>query len=165
MIYNPANENLWAHRLTADTYYAAVRGYTGSPSLLAGGAWRGSHRGSAGLSVDTGRRVWTHTFPRVPELGPMRATVGGSSSAAHPGPFFSAGLRRGHRRAALWEFPDHSGIVASPRRSASAAISTSRLQSRLGHDALRPCRDELTSHPGDYPDVPEGGAVWLGSRQ
>ena len=57
--------------------YTAGKGYTGATStlLVASGA---DHIGEVqAWNVDTGKRVWTHTFPKSTNWGPMLSTGGG----------------------------------------------------------------------------------------
>ena len=78
MIYIPANENLCAtiDRARRSTYTPGER-FTGATTTLsiAPGA---DHIGEVqAWNVDTGKRVWTHTYAKSPNWGPMLATGGG----------------------------------------------------------------------------------------
>ena len=80
-------------------------------ALLAEGA---DHIGEVqGWNVDTGARVWTHTFATSANWGPMLATGGGLA--------FSGGTNDRMFRAfdaasgkVVWEFPTNSGITGQP---------------------------------------------------
>ena len=113
MIYIPANENLCGRITGRPITYAAGRGFTGATSVLlvAPGA---DHIGEVqAWNVDTGKRVWTHTFSKSTNWGPMLATGGGL--------VFSGGTQDRLFRAVdaatgtvLWEYPTNSGIVCQP---------------------------------------------------
>ena len=160
MIYIPANENLCARIVGRPVSYAAGRGFTGATSalLMAPGA---DHIGEVqAWNVDTGKRVWTHTFPKSSNWGPMLATSGGL--------VFSGGTQDRLFRAfdaasgaLLWEFPTNSGIIGQPSSFMVDGKQYIAVQSGWGIDA-RTMQGRLNRiAPGDYPEVPEGGAVWV----
>jgi alcohol dehydrogenase (cytochrome c) len=160
MIYIPANENLCGRIVGRPITYAAGRGYTGATSVLlvAPGA---DHIGEVqAWNVDSGKRVWTHTFPKSTNWGPMLATGGGL--------VFSGGTQDRFFRAfdaaagtLLWEFPTNSGIVGQPSSFAIDGKQYIAVQSGWGIDAKTMQGRLSRIAPGDYPDVPEGGAVWV----
>jgi alcohol dehydrogenase (cytochrome c) len=160
MVYIPANENLCGRIVGRAVTYTAGRGYTGATSalLLAPGA---DHVGEVqAWNVDTGTRVWTHNFPTSTNWGPMLATGGGL--------VFSGGTQDRLFRAfdassgkVLWEFPTNSGIVGQPSSFSVDGRQYIAVQSGWGIDA-RTMQGRLNRiQPGNYPDVPEGGAVWV----
>jgi alcohol dehydrogenase (cytochrome c) len=160
MIYIPANENLCGKIVGRPVTYTAGRGYTGATStlLLAPGA---DHIGEVqAWNVDTGQRVWTHTFAKSTNWGPMLATAGGL--------VFSGGTQDRMFRAfdaatgkVLWEFPTNSGIVGQPSSFSVDGRQYIAVQAGWGIDA-RTMQGRLNRiAPGDYPEVPEGGAVWV----
>ena len=160
MIYIPANENLCARIVGRPITYAAGRGFTGATNVLlvAPGA---DHIGEVqAWNVDTGKRVWTHTFPTSTNWGPMLATGGGL--------VFSGGTQDRLFRAfdastgaLLWEFPTNSGIVGQPSSFTVGGRQYVAVQSGWGIDAKTMQGRLNRIAPGDYPDVPEGGAVWV----
>jgi alcohol dehydrogenase (cytochrome c) len=149
MIYIPANENLCGRIVGRPVTYAAGRGFTGATNVLlvAPGA---DHIGEVqAWNVDTGKRVWTHIFPKSTNWGPMLATGGGL--------VFSGGTQD----RLLWEFPTNSGIVGQPSSFMVDGRQYIAVQSGWGIDA-RTMQGRLNRiAPGDYPDVPEGGAIWV----
>ena len=160
MIYIPANENLCGRIVGRPAAYTAGRGFTGATSVLlvAPGA---DHIGEVqAWNVDTGKRVWTHTFAGSTNWGPMLATGGGL--------VFSGGTQDRLFRAfdaesgtLLWQFPTNSGIVGQPSSFMVEGKQYIAVQSGWGIDA-RTMQGRLNRiTPGDYPDVPEGGAVWV----
>jgi alcohol dehydrogenase (cytochrome c) len=160
MIYIPANENLCARMSGRPVTYTAGRGFTGAISalLLAPGA---DHIGEVqAWNVDTGKRVWTHAFPSSSNWGPMLATAGGL--------VFSGGTQDRLFRAfdaatgaVLWQFPTNSGIVGQPSSFMVDGRQYIAVQSGWGVDAKTMQGRLNRLVPGEYPDVPEGGAVWV----
>jgi alcohol dehydrogenase (cytochrome c) len=111
--------------------------------------------------VDTGQRTWTHTYGRsTANWGPMLATGGGL--------VFSGGTndRKLHAFDAatgklVWEFPTNSGITGPPMSFMIDGKQYIAVLSGWGVDA-RAMQARLNRlMPGDYPEVPEGGAVWV----
>jgi alcohol dehydrogenase (cytochrome c) len=160
MIYIPANENLCGRMSGRPVTYTAGRGFTGAISalLLAPGA---DHIGEVqAWNVDTGKRVWTHTFASSSNWGPMLATAGGL--------VFSGGTQDRLFRAfdaatgaVLWQFPTNSGIVGQPSSFMVDGRQYIAVQSGWGVDAKTMQGRLNRLVPGEYPDVPEGGAVWV----
>jgi alcohol dehydrogenase (cytochrome c) len=160
MIYIPANENLCTSMTGRPVTYSAGRGYTGMVNnlLIAPGA---DHIGEVqAWNVDTGARVWTHTFAESTNWGPMLATGGGL--------VFSGGTQDRMFRAfdaatgkVLWEFPTSSGVIGQPMSFSIDGTQYIAVQSGWGIDA-RTMQARLNRvRPGKYPDVPEGGVVWV----
>ena len=160
MIYIPANENLCGRIVGRPISYAAGRAFTGATSvlLIAPGA---DHIGEVqAWNVDTGKRAWTHTFPKSTNWGPMLATGGGL--------VFSGGTQDRMFRAfdattgaLLWEFPTNSGIVGQPSSFTVDGKQYIAVQSGWGIDAKTMQGRLNRIAPGDYPEVPEGGAIWV----
>jgi alcohol dehydrogenase (cytochrome c) len=159
MIYIPANENLCGRIAGRSVSYTAGRAFTGATSVLlvAPGA---DHIGEVqAWNVDTGKRVWTHTFPGS-NWGPMLATGGGLvfSGGTQDRLFRAFDAASGRQ---LWEFPTNSGIVGQPSSFMVDGRQYIAVQSGWGIDA-RTMQGRLNRiAPGDYPEVPEGGAIWV----
>ena len=153
MIYIPANENLCG---TIDR--ARRSPYTAGQPLhrrddrrfcIAPGA---DHIGEVqAWNVDTGKRVWTHTYAKSPNWGPMLATAGGLvfSGGTNDRKFHAFDAASGKL---LWEFPTNSGIIAPAvvvhgRRQAvhRRAVGLGR---RLARDADAPERRLARQVPG-----------------
>jgi alcohol dehydrogenase (cytochrome c) len=159
MIYIPANENLCGRIVGRPISYTAGRAFTGATNqlLVAPGA---DHIGEVqAWNVDTGKRVWTHTFPTT-NWGPMLATGGGLvfSGGTQDRLFHAFDASSGKL---LWEFPTNSGIVGQPSSFMVDGRQYIAVQSGWGIDA-RTMQGRLNRiAPGDFPEVPEGGAIWV----
>jgi alcohol dehydrogenase (cytochrome c) len=160
MIYVPANENLCDWLTGTEVEYEAGERFIGASSglVLAPGA---DHVGEVqAWNVDTGQRVWTHNYPTSANWGSMLATAGGL--------VFSGGTndRKLHAfdaatGALLWEFPTNSGILAPPSSFTIDGKQYIAVQSGWGIDS-RGMQSRLnTLTGGAYPEVPEGGAIWV----
>ena len=160
MIYIPANENLCSSVLGRAVTYTAggvFIGATNTFSIVPGA----DHIGEVqAWNVDTGKRVWTHTFPASANWGPMLATGGGLvfSGGTNDRLFRAFDAANG---AVLWEFPTNSGIIGQPSSFRAGGKQYVAVQSGWGIDA-RAMQARLNRLiPGKFPDVPEGGAVWV----
>ena len=160
MIYVPANENLCSSMIGRPVNYTPGQAYIGATNtlLMAPGA---AHIGEVqAWHVDTGKRVWTHTFADSANWGPMLATAGGV--------VFSGGTNDRLFRAfdastgkVLWEFPTNSGIIGQPASFSLDGKQYIAVQSGWGIDA-RAMQTRLNRlMPGRFPEVPEGGAIWV----
>jgi alcohol dehydrogenase (cytochrome c) len=160
MIYIPANENLCDTITGAKVAYEPGSRFIGATTALAlvPGA---DHVGEVqAWNVDTGMRAWTHTYPTSANWGSMLATGGGL--------VFSGGTndRKLHAfdaatGALVWEFPTNSGIIGPPASYTIDGKQYIAVQSGWGIDS-RGMQSRLnTLTRGAYPEVPEGGAVWV----
>ena len=160
MIYIPANENLCQTSLGREIEYEAGRSFMGA-KLSFSVASDADHIGEVqAWDVDTGERVWTYNFAKSPNWGAMLATAGGL--------VFSGGTndRRFHAFDAstgklLWEFPTNSGILAPPTSFAIEGHQYIAVLVGWGGDSRGMQGNLNRVFPGEYPEVPEGGAVWV----
>jgi alcohol dehydrogenase (cytochrome c) len=162
MIYIPANENLCASFKGVEVEYEPGKSFIGREGrggfAVAPGA---DHVGEVqAWNVDTGQRVWTHTYAKSPNWGAMLATAGGV--------VFSGGTndRRIHAFDAasgklLWEFPTNSGILAPPTSFALDGKQYIAVHAGWGGDSRGMQANLNRAFPGEFPEVPEGGAVWV----
>jgi alcohol dehydrogenase (cytochrome c) len=165
MIYVPANNNLCGATTGVPATYTPGRAFVGVSGFGSSVAPGGSHFGEVqAWNVDTGQRVWTYNYVKSPNWGSMLATSGGL--------VFTGGTsdRRYHAFDAttgklLWEFPSNSGILAPPTSFAIDGKQYIAVESGWGGDArgMQAALNRL--FPGDYPEVPEGGAVWVFALQ
>ncbi len=160
MIYIPVNENLCDTMTGVEVEYEPGSRFIGGTSslMLAPGA---DHVGEVqAWNVDTGLRVWTHIYRNSVNWGSMLATGGGL--------VFSGGTsdRKLHAFDAasgklLWEFPTSSGILGPPSSFTIDGKQYIAVQSGWGVDS-RSMQSRLnTLTRGGYPEVPEGGAIWV----
>jgi alcohol dehydrogenase (cytochrome c) len=160
MVYVPANDNLCASMTGRPVSYSPGRNFTGMTNtlIIAPGA---DHIGDVqAWNVDTGARVWTHKFESSTNWGPLLATGGGL--------VFSGGTQDRLFRAfdastgaVLWEFPTNSGIIGQPSSFSLEGRQYIAVQSGWGIDsrAMQARLNRLS--PGRFPEVPEGGAIWV----
>ena len=161
MIYIPANENLCATIVGEPIAYAPGSRFTGATSTFHLGARRRPHRRGAGL--ERGSRAGASgptSTPTSPNWGPMLATGGGLvfSGGTNDRLFHAFDAASGEL---LWEFPTNSGITGQPSSFGIDGRQYIAVQSGWGVDA-RSMQNRLNEvAPGRFPEVPEGGAIWV----
>src|SRR6266566_86 len=160
MLYIPAKENLCATITAREVEYSPGSPFTGATSTLAM-APGADHIGEVqAWDVDTGKRVWTHTYAKSPNWGPMLATGGGVvfSGGTNDRMFHAFDASTGQL---LWEFPTNSGIIGQPSSFMVDGKQYVAVQSGWGIDSRAMEARLNTLFPGEYPEVPEGGAIWV----
>jgi alcohol dehydrogenase (cytochrome c) len=166
MIYIPANENLCGSSQGEEIVeYSPGKGFTGVKMGNAPPAPGADHFGEVqAWNVDTGQRVWTYNYAKSPNWGAMLATAGGL--------VFSGGTsdRKMHAFDAktgqlLWEYPTNSGILAPPTTFLVDGKEYLAVHSGWGGDSRGMQANLNRMFPGEYPEVPEGGAVWVFALQ
>jgi alcohol dehydrogenase (cytochrome c) len=161
MIYIPANNNICGSNMGGDVEYVPGRAFVGvrdSRPFVKPGA---DHFGEVqAWNVDTGHKVWTHNYAKSPNWGAMLVTGGGV--------VFTGGTsdRRFHALdamtgAMLWDFPTNSGILAPPSSFLVDGKQYVAVETGWGGDSRGMQATLNRIFPGEYPEVPEGGAVWL----
>ncbi len=161
MIYIPANNNMCGSSKGIETKYvpgSRFNGVTIAPASIRPGA---DHFGEVqAWNVDTGKQVWQYDYATSPNWGSMLATAGGV--------VFSGGTndRKIHAVDAatgklLWEFPTNSGILAPPTSFTVDGKQYIAVHAGWGGDSRGVQANLNRAFPGQYPEVPEGGAVWL----
>ena len=111
-------------------------------------------------NVDTGKQVWKHEYATSLNWGGLLTTASGLvfGGGTNDRMFHAFDASTGKL---LWEFPTNSGIVAPPASFLLDGKQYIAVQSGWGLDA-RSIQARLdTQFPGKFPEVPEGGAVWL----
>ena len=160
MIYIPANENLCMTSTGEKAEYTAGGRFIGARTTLS--VFPGAdHIGEVqAWNVDTGKRVWTHTYANSQNWGPMLATAGGLvfSGGTNDRMFHAFDAASGKL---LWEFPTNSGITGQPVSFMANGKQYIAVMSGWGVDArgMQTLLNGLI--PGKYPEVPEGGAIWV----
>jgi alcohol dehydrogenase (cytochrome c) len=165
MIYVPANENLCGSGMgSGKVEYRAGRNFTGaagagsSSTKITPGA---DHIGEVqAWNVDSGARVWTHKYATSQNWGPMLATGGGLvfSGGTNDRKFHAFDATTGEL---LWESPTSSGILGQPVSFMVDGVQYVAVTSGWGVDAqkVQTALNRVTS--GKYPEVPEGGSIWV----
>ena len=160
MIYVPANENLCATLSGSDVQYSPGLSFTGSTNTLYIHP-DAKHIGEVqAWNVDTGKRVWTHTYAKSANWGPMLTTAGGLvfSGGTNDRMFRAFDAKNGK---VLWERPTNSGVMGVPVSVAIDGTQYLAVQSGFGIDG-RAMQARLNRFlPGEDPEVPEGGALWV----
>jgi alcohol dehydrogenase (cytochrome c) len=128
LLYIPANENLCETMTGAPVSYSPGQRYVGATYTfsIAAGA---DHVGEVqAWNIDTGKRVWTHTYATSPNWGPMLATGGGLvfSGGTNDREFHAFDARNGKL---LWRFPTNSGIIGQPTSFLAGGASIVAVQS------------------------------------
>jgi alcohol dehydrogenase (cytochrome c) len=159
MLYIPANENLCSNLVGKPVTYTPGKTFTGASNtlLIAPGA---QHIGEVqAWNVDTGTRVWTQTFATSANWGPMLTTAGGL--------VFSGGTNDRKFRAfdattgkVLWEVTTNSGVISPASSFSVNGRQYIAVQSGWGIDA-RAMQNRLIKMMPGWPEVPEGGAIWV----
>jgi alcohol dehydrogenase (cytochrome c) len=160
LLYIPANENLCETMTGAAVSYSPGQRYVGAnyTFAIAEGA---DHVGEVqAWSVDTGKRVWTHTYASSPNWGPMLVTGGGLvfSGGTNDREFHAFDAKTGKL---LWTFPTGSGIIGQPTSFLVDGKQYVAVQSGWGVDSQGMETQLNALRPGMFPEVPEGGAVWV----
>jgi alcohol dehydrogenase (cytochrome c) len=161
MVYIPANNNLCSSNMGVKVEYKAGKGFVGIGNSHPFAAPGADHFGEVqAWNVDTGKKVWSHNYAKSPNWGSMLTTAGGL--------VFSGGTidRKVHAFDAtngklLWEFPTNSGVLAPPTSFLIDGKQYIAFEAGWGGDARG---DQATLNrlfPGEFPEVPEGGAVWV----
>jgi alcohol dehydrogenase (cytochrome c) len=160
MIYIPANNNLCATIVGRETPYVPGASFVGAVTTLEI-APNADHIGEVqAWNVDTGERVWTHSYGMSPNWGPMLATAGGVlfTGGTNDRKFHAFDAMSGKL---LWEYPTSSGVIGQPSTFMIDGKQYVAVQSGWGIDA-RAMQGRLNGlRPGEYPEVPEGGTIWV----
>jgi alcohol dehydrogenase (cytochrome c) len=164
LIYIPANENLCGTSIGTKVEYKAGELYTGATTTLyiAPGA---DHIGEMqAWNVDTGQKVWAHNFADSQLWGPVLATGGGLvfAGGTNDREFRAFDAKTGK---VLWHFRAGSGITAVPSSFAIGGKQYIAVQSGWGVDAARMQARLNLVRQHQFPEVPQGGAIWVFALQ
>jgi alcohol dehydrogenase (cytochrome c) len=162
LIYVPANENLCMTVIATATppAYSPGRSYLGATTLLRvqPGA---DHIGEVqAWNVDTGKKVWSHNYVGSANWGPMMATGGGLvfSGGTNDRMFHAFDALSGKL---LWQFPTNSGVIGQPVSYTVDGKQYIAVLSGWGVDSASVQSRLNAIFPGQYPEVLQGGAVWV----
>jgi alcohol dehydrogenase (cytochrome c) len=160
MIYIPANDNL-CHELVGETpKYVVGERYMGVAKNVMKIVAGADHIGELqAWNVDTGKKAWTTNLPSF-NWGPVLATGGDVLFAGGTNDrlFRAFDARTGK---ILWEFPTISGIAAVPVSFQVDGKQYIAVQSGWGVDPAKMQARMNLLFPGKYPEVPQGGAVYV----
>jgi alcohol dehydrogenase (cytochrome c) len=160
MLYIPANENLCSIILGRDINYVAGQAYTGVAS------WMYIRKGADHIGevqawdLDTGKKAWTTNFGMSQNWGPILTTggdllfLGGTNDRK----FRAMDAKSGK---VLWETVMPSGVTAVPSSFSVDGKQYIAVQSGWGVDAARMQGRLNLLRPGAYPEVPQGGSIWV----
>ncbi len=160
LLYIPANENLCSELTAVVPKYVPGERFTGSSKnvlLMAAGA---NHIGELqAWNLDTGKRAWTTKLPSQ-NWGPVLATGGDLlfSGGTNDRLFRAFDAKTGD---ILWQYPTLSGVNGVPVSFEVDGTQYIAVQSGWGVDAARMQRGLNLLYPGKYPEVPQGGAVYV----
>jgi alcohol dehydrogenase (cytochrome c) len=160
LLYIPANENLCGIILGRQVTYTAGQPYTGVTSwlYLRKGA---DHIGELqAWNLDSGKKEWTHSYGMSQNWGPMLATGGNVlfEGGTNDRKFRAIDATNGQ---VLYEFPTPSGVNGVPMSFAVDGKQYVAVQSGWGVDAARMQLRLNLVRPGAYPEVPQGGSIWV----
>ncbi|HEX7727508.1 MAG TPA: PQQ-binding-like beta-propeller repeat protein, partial [Terracidiphilus sp.] len=163
LVYVPANENFCG-------------GFTGQKvPLVPGQLWLGTKAEDIGLQVRpgadhfgelqawdpaTGKKVWSHNFPKSQLFGSVSTTAGGLVlvGGTNDRYFRAFDAKTGDL---LWEQKTNSGIMAMPIAYEVDGTEYIAVQSGWGVDAQR-IQDALAGdNVGVENNVPQGGVIWV----
>jgi alcohol dehydrogenase (cytochrome c) len=160
LLYVPANDNLCSELTTTAPKYVAGERYTGVSKnvlLMVAGA---DHVGELqAWDLDSGKRAWTTKLPSQ-NWGPVLATGGDLlfSGGTNDRLFRAFDAKTGE---ILWQYPTISGVNGVPVAFQADGTQYIAVQSGWGVDAARMQRGLNLLFPGKYPEVPQGGAIYV----
>ena len=160
LIYIPTSANLCTRMTGLKPEYVAGRTYTGGRNelLITPGA---DHIGeTAAWDVDTGKKVWSYNFAKSTNWGGILTTAGGLVFGGGTADRMFRALDASTGKL-LWEIPTNSGVMGQPATFMVDGKQYIAVMSGWGGDA-RGVQARLNRiRPGEFPEVPDGGAIWV----
>jgi alcohol dehydrogenase (cytochrome c) len=160
LMYIPANENLCQELMGETPKYVVGERFMGVAKSVMKMVAGADHIGELqAWNVDTGMKVWTTNLPSF-NWGPVLATgadvlfAGGTNDRM----FRAFDAKSGK---ILWEFPTVSGVAAVPVSFQVDGKQYIAVQSGWGVDPAKMQARMNLLFPGKYPEVPQGGAVYV----
>ena len=160
LLYIPANENLCTELTGEVPKYVAGERYMGVAKNVMKIVAGADHVGELqAWDIDSGKKVWTTNLPSF-NWGPVLATGGGVlfAGGTNDRMFRAFDAKTGK---ILWEFPTGSGVAAVPVSFQVDGKQYIAVQSGWGVDPAKMQSRMNLLFPGQYPDVPQGGSVWV----
>jgi alcohol dehydrogenase (cytochrome c) len=165
MIYLPADNNMCGSSMGAATVeYVPGRNFTGTarggprgPVVVPGATTFGEVQA---WNVDTGQLAWKHAYAKSPNWGALLATAGGLvfTGGTSDRMFHAFDAKTGDL---LWQFPTSSGILAPPASFMIDGKQYIAVLSGWGGDSRGSQASLNSAFPGEFPEVPEGGSMWV----
>jgi alcohol dehydrogenase (cytochrome c) len=160
LLYIPANENLCGTSIGEPVTYTPGQRYVGATTTLyiAPGA---DHIGELqAWNLDTGQKAWSHPFADSQLWGPVLATAGGVVFAGGTNDRYFRAFDASNGKT-LWEFRTSSGVNGVPVSFQIDGKQYIAVQSGWGVDAARMQARINLVRPWEFPDVPQGGSIWV----
>jgi alcohol dehydrogenase (cytochrome c) len=160
LLYIPANENLCSELTGGEVKYVPGERYTGVAKNVLTMVKDADHFGELqAWDLDSGKRVWTTKLPSQ-NWGPVLATGGGLlfAGGTNDRMFRAFDAKTGK---ILWEYPTASGVNGVPVSFKVDGKQYIAVQSGWGVDAARMQGRLNLLFPGKYPEVPQGGSIWV----
>jgi len=160
MIYIPTSANLCASMTGMKPEYRVGSTYTGGRNelFIAPGA---DHVGETqAWNVDTGKKVWSYNFPYSSNWGSLLATASGLVFGGGTADRMFRALDASTGKL-LWQMPTSSGVMGQPSTFMVDGKQYVAVMTGWGGDA-RGIQGRLERlRPGEFPEVPEGGSIWV----
>jgi alcohol dehydrogenase (cytochrome c) len=160
LLYVPTSANLCSSLTGTKPEYRAGSTYTGGRNTLfiAPGA---DHLGETqAWNVDTAKKVWTYNFPKSSNWGGLLTTGSGLVFGGGTADRLFRALDASTGRL-LWQAPTNSGVMGQPSTFMINGKQYVAVMSGWGGDA-RGVQAQLNRlRPGEFPEVPDGGALWV----
>jgi alcohol dehydrogenase (cytochrome c) len=160
LMYIPANENLCSELTGEAPKYVLGERFMGVAKNVLKIVAGADHVGELqAWNIDTGKKEWTTNLPSF-NWGPVLATGGDVlfAGGTNDRMFRAFDAKTGK---VLWEFQTISGVTAVPSTFEVDGKQYIAVQSGWGVDAAKMQTRMNLLFPGKYPDVPQGGAVYV----
>jgi alcohol dehydrogenase (cytochrome c) len=160
MIYVPTSANICSTMIGSKPDYRAGSTYTGgrSEQFIAPGA---DHVGETqAWSVDTGEKAWSYNFPYSANWGSLLTTGSGLVFGGGTADRMFRALDASTGKL-LWEAPTSSGVMGQPVTFMVNGKQYVAVMSGWGGDARGVQAGLNRIRPGDFPEVPDGGSIWV----
>jgi alcohol dehydrogenase (cytochrome c) len=164
LLYIPANENLCGTITGEKVSYTPGERFVGATATLYMAPDAKYIGELQAWNLDTGKKVWSHPFADSQLWGPVLATGGGL--------VFLGGTNDRYFRAfdaatgkVLWQFRTGSGVNGVPSSFSLDGKEYIAVQSGWGVDAARMQARINLVRQHQFPDVPQGGAIWVFALQ
>ncbi|MFL5270174.1 MAG: methanol/ethanol family PQQ-dependent dehydrogenase [Stellaceae bacterium] len=160
LLYIPANENLCGTITGEKVTYTPGQRFVGAVSTLYLAPNADYIGEMQAWNIDTGQKVWSHPFRNSQLWGPVLATGGGLVFAGGTNDRYFRAFDASNGKI-LWEFRTGSGVNGVPVSFELDGKQYVAVQSGWGVDAARMQARINLVRPWEFPDVPQGGSVWV----